>query len=130
MTIFLSMPSSSEGRSSPPLSASRFAHFSRSRKMPAMRRVIVLQHVACETPGLIGEELERRGAVLEIVRTFAGDTVPREVGDASALVVMGGPMGVYEADRHPHLRAEIALLERALAAKTPILGVCLGSQLL
>jgi GMP synthase (glutamine-hydrolysing) len=42
---------------------------------------------------------------------------------------MGGPMGVYEADRFPHLRAEIRLVERALWEGVPVLGVCLGSQL-
>src|SRR6185503_14445216 len=94
-----------------------------------MSRVIVLQHVACETPGLIGEELEGAGLSLEIVRPFANETVPRELGDASGLLVMGGPMGVYEADRHPHLRDELALIERAVAAGKPVLGVCLGSQL-
>jgi GMP synthase (glutamine-hydrolysing) len=95
-----------------------------------MARSIVLQHVACETPGLIGVELERAGVSLDFVRTFAGEAVPRELGDAAGVVVMGGPMGVYEADRHPHLRDEMRLLERALAAEVPVLGVCLGSQLL
>ena len=95
-----------------------------------MPRSIVLQHVACETPGLIGVELERGGVSLDFVRTFAGDPVPRDLGDAAGLLVMGGPMGVYETDRHPHLRDEIGLIERALAARIPVLGVCLGSQLL
>jgi GMP synthase-like glutamine amidotransferase len=43
---------------------------------------------------------------------------------------MGGPMGVYEADRHPFLTQEMRLIERALRADVPVLGVCLGSQLL
>ncbi len=95
-----------------------------------MSRVIALQHVACETPGLIGDALARAGVAVDLVRTFAGEPVPRDLGDAAGLLVMGGPMSVYEADRLPHLRDELALLERALAAGVPILGVCLGSQLL
>jgi GMP synthase (glutamine-hydrolysing) len=104
--------------------------FRNRAKCGAMSRSIVLQHVACETPGLAGIELERAGVSLDFVRTFAGEPVPREVGDAAGVLVMGGPMGVYEAARHPHLRDEMALLERAVAVGVPVLGVCLGSQLL
>src|SRR5260370_36639414 len=49
---------------------------------------------------------------------------------AGGLIVMGGPEAVYQLDRYPYLRAEIALIENALKAGRPILGVCLGSQLL
>jgi GMP synthase (glutamine-hydrolysing) len=43
---------------------------------------------------------------------------------------MGGPMGVYQADRHPHLIAELRLIEHAVTNDLPIFGICLGSQLL
>jgi GMP synthase (glutamine-hydrolysing) len=46
------------------------------------------------------------------------------------LVVLGGPVGVYEADKYPFLREERVLLEKRLAADRPILGICLGSQLI
>jgi len=92
--------------------------------------ILVLHHAALEGPGLLGEAFAAAGGRLTSVHTHAGEPVPRELGDARALVVMGGPMGVYEADRHPHLRDELRLLERALAAGLPTLGICLGSQLL
>src|SRR5262249_22554762 len=63
------------------------------------------------------------------VRSFAGKPVPQTLDDAG-LIVMGGPMGVYEADRYPFLRQEMALIERAVGDGKPVLGVCLGSQLL
>jgi GMP synthase (glutamine-hydrolysing) len=94
-----------------------------------MPRALVLQHVAVEGPGAIGAALRRRGVALRTVRLFAGEPVPAAC-DADALVVMGGPMGVYEDDRHPHLRDELRLIEATLAAGRPILGTCLGSQLL
>ena len=56
--------------------------------------------------------------------------MPESVHSAAGLVVMGGPMGVYEQDRYPFLRQELRLIERTAADKVPVLGVCLGSQLL
>jgi GMP synthase (glutamine-hydrolysing) len=50
--------------------------------------------------------------------------------DYAGLIIMGGPMGVYEEDRYPFLRAEMRLIEDALSEQKPILGVCLGTQLL
>jgi GMP synthase (glutamine-hydrolysing) len=90
-----------------------------------MRRVLVVQHVAVEQPGVIGDVLQRRGVATRLVGP--DEPLPH---DASGIVVLGGPMGVYEADRHPRLREEIAMLERAIAAGKPVLGICLGSQLL
>src|SRR5262249_52518507 len=60
------------------------------------KQVLVLQHIAPETPGAAGRALEARNLSLRYVRPFEGEQVPRELGDAAALVVMGGPMGVYE----------------------------------
>ena len=94
-----------------------------------MPTALVIQHVAVEGPGDLGAALLARGIALRTVRVFAGEPVPARC-DADALVVMGGPMGVYEDDRYPHLRDERRLLESALAAGRPILGTCLGSQLL
>lgn len=88
-----------------------------------MRRPLVIQHEPGEGAGTLAALL---GEVV-LVRTFAGDPVPRE---AEALVVLGGGMGAYEQDRLGHLRDEIALLRRCVAEEKPVLGICLGSQLL
>lgn len=95
-----------------------------------MREVLVLQHVACEGPSAIGDALQRRGVPLRIVHAYAGEPIPATLAAEGALVVMGGPMGVYDADRYPHLRDELRLIEDALRRGRPVLGVCLGSQLL
>lgn len=92
--------------------------------------VLVLQHVPCEPPGLIADVLTRHGVALEYVRPFEGEPIPRRLGRRAGLVVMGGPMSVYEQAHYPFLRPEIALLEDAVIRQRPILGICLGSQLL
>ena len=97
---------------------------------PPLGRVLVLQHVAAEGPGAIGAALAARGMELRTVRIDLGQPVPRDAGGAAGLVVMGGPRGVYEAGRFPHLADELRLIESFLKSGLPILGICLGSQLL
>lgn len=90
----------------------------------------MLQHAAPEGPAAIGDALQRRGVGMRTLRLDQGAAVPASADGLAGLVVMGGPMGVYEADRHPFIPAELRLIERAADAGLPILGVCLGSQLL
>jgi GMP synthase (glutamine-hydrolysing) len=92
--------------------------------------VLVLQHVAPETAGRIGDAVATAGHSLRVVRSFAGEPVPKSLEAVAGLVVMGGPMGVYERDRFPYLHDELRLIEQALRSEQPLLGVCLGSQLL
>jgi GMP synthase (glutamine-hydrolysing) len=89
-------------------------------------RAVVIQHEEHEGPGLLGPALEAAGFTL--VRRFRA--VKREDVDAELVVVLGGPMGVYEMDRHPFLGEELALLTERLALELPVLGICLGAQLL
>lgn len=92
--------------------------------------VLVIQHVPCESPGLIAETLQANEVSLDCVRVFQGDAIPRRMGRYAGLVIMGGPMSVFEQDQYPFLSEEIRLLEVALSEQRPILGICLGSQLL
>jgi GMP synthase-like glutamine amidotransferase len=92
-------------------------------------RALCFQHIDCEGPGLLGEFLAQRGVALHTVHLDHGDPIP-DPREYDALLVLGGPMNVYEEDRHPFLRAEDRAIRRALAAGVPYLGFCLGSQLL
>jgi GMP synthase (glutamine-hydrolysing) len=94
------------------------------------RSVLVIQNSAPEATGAIGEELTRNQIVLHTVHPYSGEALPPELGDAAGLVIMGGPIGVYEQAQHPFLKGELKLIEHALGNRRPILGVCLGSQLL
>lgn len=95
-----------------------------------MAKVWVLQHHPAENLGAIADALESAALAWQYVRIFDGHPVPTDMKGAGGLIVMGGPEAVYQLDRYPYLRAEIALIESALRAGRPILGVCLGSQLL
>lgn len=95
-----------------------------------MPLVSVLQHDAVEPLGTIADALGAVGIDAEYIRIYAGDPVPADLTSADGLIVMGGPMGVYEQDRYPFLAEEIRFIQRTFQKETPILGVCLGSQLL
>ncbi|MFZ0890206.1 MAG: gamma-glutamyl-gamma-aminobutyrate hydrolase family protein [Candidatus Binataceae bacterium] len=95
-----------------------------------MSKIWVLQHHPVENLGSIAEALESAALAWQYVRTFDGHPVPRDMKGAGGLIVMGGPMGVYEHQRYPFLSDEMRLIEGALAEGKPVLGVCLGSQLL
>jgi GMP synthase-like glutamine amidotransferase len=90
---------------------------------------VVVQHVEHEGPGLIAREAAARGLRTEVRRTDRGDPLPDPSG-IGGLVVMGGPMGLYEEAAHPHLGAERELMRAAVDRGLPVLGVCLGAQIL
>lgn len=93
-------------------------------------RCIVVQHAEPEKTYAIGDALERHDVELDVRRLFASDTVPDDMSEADALVVMGGPMSAASDDRFPTRGAELRLLADALGRNRPVLGVCLGAQLL
>jgi len=88
-----------------------------------------LQHVPFEGLGSIAPWLEAAGAAVTRTRLFAGDALP-DVAALDLLVVMGGPMSVNDEDTFPWLVAERRFICTALEAGIPILGVCLGAQLI
>jgi GMP synthase-like glutamine amidotransferase len=89
----------------------------------------VLQHVVFEGPAHITRWAEQRGHRLSFTRFYAGDPLPFP-DVVEGVVVMGGPMGVYEEARFPWLRDEKKFLEAVLNSGKPVVGVCLGAQLL
>ncbi|HVO64346.1 MAG TPA: type 1 glutamine amidotransferase [Terriglobales bacterium] len=93
------------------------------------RRWACFQHVAHEGPGRVAVLTASRGIRLDIYRV---DTAPSLVrlSDAEALVVMGGPMGVYETDQYPWLVGECARIREFVEAGRFVLGICLGAHLL
>ncbi|HHL40834.1 MAG TPA: type 1 glutamine amidotransferase [Deltaproteobacteria bacterium] len=95
-----------------------------------MKKVLIIQQVPHEGPGTLGRIMERAGIETELVKVCAGAKTPGRADRYSAVVVLGGPMGVYEEKRYPFLTAEIRLIESALRSGVPVMGICLGAQLL
>jgi len=91
-------------------------------------RVHVIQHVPFELPGLIAEWAAQRGHTLTTTRAWA-DAFPTQAGEG-LLVVLGGPMGAADDDVLPWLRPEKHFIAETIAAGGPVLGVCLGAQML
>jgi GMP synthase (glutamine-hydrolysing) len=98
----------------------------------SIKRVVVLQHMDREGPGYIADLCRVRGLQVIVVRLDEGATVPASLEPNDMLVVMGGSMGVGDIGdvRYPFLAAEAKLLRSALASQRPLLGICLGAQLL
>jgi GMP synthase-like glutamine amidotransferase len=92
-------------------------------------RVLVLQHIACEPPGVFEDVLRERGAELDRRELDEGDALP-DWRDYDAVVAMGGPMSAGDDADLPWLTGEKRLIAEAARAGAPFWGVCLGVQLL
>jgi GMP synthase (glutamine-hydrolysing) len=92
-------------------------------------RILVLQHIACEPPGVFEDVLRERTAGFNRVEVDEGDALP-DWREFDAIVAMGGPMSANDEAELPWLAAEKALIRDAVTAGRPFWGVCLGVQLL
>lgn len=95
-----------------------------------MPSAIALRHVAFEDLGTLGPLLERRSYAVSYRDAAVDDLGAPDIAAADLLVVLGGPIGAYEEEIYPFLAAELGLIERRLARGKPVLGICLGSQLM
>ena len=96
-----------------------------------MKRLLVLQHLEIEGPGLFYQIAKEREMNIEIIRLEQGDGLPKTNKD-DLLLIMGGPMGVKDigSTKYPWLKKESDFIKSELKKKTSIIGVCLGAQLL
>ena len=92
-----------------------------------MRPLAIFRHIACEGPGYLAEVLERHAIPWRLLKVDEGEAIPDTLDDYSGLVFMGGPMSVN--DSAPWIEQEQALIRMAQAEGMPVLGHCLGGQL-
>jgi GMP synthase (glutamine-hydrolysing) len=92
--------------------------------------VVVLQHIACEPPGVFEDVLRERAATIHRVELDEGDRLPASLDGVDAVVAMGGPMSVNDEVEHPWLVEEKGFIRAAVEGGVPFWGSCLGVQLL
>ena len=92
--------------------------------------ILVLQHDSSDPLLRMQSWLVEAGAVLTVLRPFAGDQVPADLSGFDAVISLGGAMGALDDERAPWLPATRHLLATAVHQQVPTLGICLGSQLL
>jgi GMP synthase (glutamine-hydrolysing) len=95
-----------------------------------MPKLLVFQHAAHELLGTLDPHLRREGFRIRYVNFARHPDARPAIDGYDALIVLGGPMNVDESDRHPHLGHEIEVITEALERGRPVLGICLGAQLL
>lgn len=93
-----------------------------------MKPVVILRHLDCEGPGYLATFLDRDNIPYRVVAIDKGESPPLDITDLGALVLMGGPMSVN--DPLPWIDQEVQLIREAHARGIPILGHCLGGQLI
>jgi len=92
------------------------------------KEILVFRHFPTEGPGYLAEFLDRRGLAYRTIKVDAGEAIPESIADVPGLVFMGGPMSVN--DPLPWIPQVLRLIRQAVAADVPVLGHCLGSQLM
>ena len=95
-----------------------------------MKRLLVLQHVPHEILGTLNPLLKRAGFRIRYVNFGRHPDADPSLEGYHGLVVLGGPMSVNDTEQFPHLTTEMRLIEEAMKKSLPVLGICLGAQLI
>lgn len=95
-----------------------------------MRTVIAIRHLDFEDLGTLQPLLEGRGYAIRYVDPTQDELSERDVRRAGLLVVLGGPIGAFDETSYPFLANELALVRHRLDSQRPMLGICLGAQLI
>ena len=91
------------------------------------KNILVVQHIDIETPGIIADLMTKRNIDFDC-KNLISDY--ENLLDYDALIIMGGPMSVNEKSRYSFIETEIELVKKYLELKKPIIGICLGSQII
>lgn len=95
-----------------------------------MARILVFKHVAAEPLGTLDPLIRARGHRIRFVNFERHPDARPRVDKYDGLIVLGGPMNIDQADRYPHLATEARAVEQALELGKPVLGICLGAQII
>ncbi len=95
-----------------------------------MRRLLIFQHVPYEILGTLDPLLRAAGFRIRYVNFGRQPDAKPDISSYDGLIVLGGPMNCDQSDRYPHLATEIELIRQTIDAGKPVLGICLGAQLI
>ena len=95
-----------------------------------MKKVFVFRHVPHEGLGTLETFLSRNHFQIQYLDLFQNSSIPKEPTDCEFVISMGGPMNVDETDRYPFLKLEREFIQKAIQAEKPVLGICLGAQMI
>jgi len=91
--------------------------------------VLIIKNIITEGPGTIEDFLKKEDIYFKVAELSSGELSP-PVEDFDTVIIMGGPMGVYEMDQYPHLKIESRIIREAINRDMKILGICLGCQMI
>ncbi|MBW1786446.1 MAG: type 1 glutamine amidotransferase [Deltaproteobacteria bacterium] len=94
------------------------------------KKALIFQNSKGDGPGIFSGFLEAKGWHRRIVHLYGGESIPADWSRYDFLMIMGGPMGVYDDRKHPYLGDEVNVIRRALEQSKPVIGLCLGAQLM
>lgn len=95
-----------------------------------MKKAIALRHIHFEDLGTLDAVLKENGYQLSYLDATLDDLAVPAVQQADLLIVLGGPIGAYDEEAYPFLRGELVAIHHRLDQKLPLLGICLGAQLI
>lgn len=98
-----------------------------SKNQPSL---LVIRHEHCATLGMLKQIAGQKNVPIRYLNILDNETLSEPITHYSHIVVLGGTMSAYEDELYPLLRTEFALLEAAIAARIPMVGICLGAQVL
>lgn len=95
------------------------------------KKLLIIKQVEQEGPGCIADLFSEDGWTVETLEmSGAGTPLPHDLDDIGGIVILGGPMNVYQEEAYPFLKEEESLIRHALIDEVPLLGICLGAQLI
>jgi GMP synthase (glutamine-hydrolysing) len=95
-----------------------------------MKKALAIRHVYFEDCGTLADVLQSRGFEISYVEAGLQDLKGIDPEAPDLLIGLGGPISVYEADIYPYINDELDLFKRRIAARKPVMGICLGAQML
>lgn len=95
-----------------------------------MKNVLFIQHGDTDKPGLLGDVLSSREVSLDVRHPYLGDSLPDSIVGYDGIAIGGGAQSAYEEDKFPYLARECEIVQEAAHVEKPVLGLCLGAQVM